>query len=121
MTETTHAVLVVDDDPDIRESLCDLIGDQGYRVLAAANGKEALAILRGGERVCVILLDLMMPVMDGWAFRQEQQTDEALAQIPVVVITASGKTNGAFAKVLVLRKPLRFDTVIGAVQERCPS
>src|SRR5919206_1695644 len=80
-------VLVVEDDFAIRETLRELLEDEGYRVAWAANGKEALARLH--ERAPrVILLDLMMPVMDGWEFRVAQQRDPALASIPVVVISA---------------------------------
>src|SRR3954470_23175677 len=83
-------VLVVDDDQDIREALCDLLADAGYRAASVANGKEALIYLKSGELPCVILLDLMMPVMDGWEFRRQQQGDPRLSKIPVVVITAAG-------------------------------
>src|SRR5437870_2371426 len=84
-----HTVLVVDDDEGIRFALSDTLEDVGYRVVVAKDGVEALAKLRGPEeRPCVILLDLMMPAMDGWTFRHEQRRDPAIAEIPVVVLTA---------------------------------
>lgn len=113
------AILVVDDDDDIRQTLRDLLEDEGYRVLEAANGQEALQRLRDDARVCVVLLDLMMPVMDGWEFRQEQLSDPAISGVPVVIITASGRTNGALGSVDILKKPLRVETLLEAVAARC--
>src|SRR5690606_14181940 len=113
------AILVVDDDDDIRETLRDVLEDEGYRVQEASNGQEALAHLRGEGRVCLVFLDLMMPVMDGWEFRQAQLADPALKDIPVVVITASGRANGALGKVEVLPKPLRVERILEAVAARC--
>src|ERR1051325_2493173 len=84
-------ILVVDDDADIRESLREVLEDEGYQVSCVANGLEALRHLRQGNRPCVILLDLTMPVMDGWQFRREQKQDATISDIPLVVITATGK------------------------------
>ena len=83
-------VLIVEDDPDTREMLGRFLELEGFEVEKASNGREALATLRAGERASVILLDLMMPVMDGWQFRAEQRSDPVLSQIPVVVVTAAG-------------------------------
>lgn len=118
MTDT-GSILVVDDDDDIRQTLRDVLEDEGYRVHEATNGREALARLRGDGRVCVVLLDLMMPIMDGWEFRQEQLSDPAIKDVPVVVITASGRANGALGKVEVLHKPLRVERILEAVAARC--
>ena len=71
--ETCSGILIVDDDPDIRDSLKEVLEDEGYEVNGVANGREALDYLRKSPRPCVILLDLMMPVMDGWQFRKEQK------------------------------------------------
>src|SRR5205814_8831977 len=86
-------ILVVDDDPDIRDSLREVLEDEGYDVSCVGNGREALDHLKAASpRPCVILLDLMMPVMDGWQFRREQKKLEPeLANIPLVVITATVK------------------------------
>jgi CheY-like chemotaxis protein len=83
-------VLVVEDDADIREALAVTLQSGGYQVGAAANGKEALEQLRRGPQADLIVLDLMMPVMDGWQFRKEQQHDPRLAAIPVVIVSADG-------------------------------
>ena len=89
MRSAERAVLVVDDDLDIREALTDLLTDRGFRVMSAANGREALRLLRGlKDAPSVILLDLMMPIMDGYGFLEEHGKDSALARIPVAIITA---------------------------------
>lgn len=90
---TESFVLVVDDEPDAREMLSLALRDEGFRTMAAANGAEALTILRdtsasGRSRCGLILLDLMMPVMNGWDFRRKQRADPQLADIPVVLMSA---------------------------------
>ena len=96
-------ILVVDDERDIRESLGDLLREEGYDVIEAQNGVEALARLRENTHVspCVIVLDLMMPVMDGYQFRAEQLRDSALAGIPVVVVSAEGNVRRKTASMQV--------------------
>ncbi len=119
MTESDF-ILVVDDDDDIRESICSLLQDEGHTVIAAANGQEALDALRKHGLPCLILLDLMMPVMGGAEFRQRQLADWQLAKVPVVLITAAGH---AVAKAIpadgLLPKPLKAEAVIGAVESFC--
>jgi CheY-like chemotaxis protein len=88
-------VLVVEDDDDTRDSLEELLGHEGYGVLAAANGAAALTLLRATPRArkppCdLVILDLMMPVMNGWDFRARQRADPALAGIPVLLMSAGG-------------------------------
>src|SRR5262245_34872901 len=85
---TSSRVLIVDDDYDIRATLHEILSDEGYDVASSANGFEALQALRSGTAPCLILLDLMMPVMDGWQFRAQQLSDPTLASIPVVVLSA---------------------------------
>jgi CheY-like chemotaxis protein len=80
-------LLVVEDDPDVRETLADILQYEGYRVLTASNGKEALEHLRGASRPDLILLDLMMPVLNGWAVREELLRDPELSAIPVVLLS----------------------------------
>jgi CheY-like chemotaxis protein len=105
-------VLLVEDDAAIASSLGDALGEEGLRVATAANGREALAMLRNGPRPSAIILDLMMPVMDGWDFRHEQLRDPALKDIPVVVVTATGFSAETirmqFGKVAVLPKPVPY-------------
>jgi CheY-like chemotaxis protein len=88
MTET-HRVLVVDDDTDIRETIIEVLEEAGYVAVGACDGAEALARLRDpAERWCVVLLDLMMPNMDGRMFRAVQLQDPVLSPIPVVIVSA---------------------------------
>jgi CheY-like chemotaxis protein len=117
---SSRIVLVVDDDQDIRDALCELLEEEGYRAVAAANGQDALVYLKSREPPCVILLDLMMPIMDGWEFRRRQQHDPELASIPVVVITAAGDYRAStIAAERVLPKPLQLDHVLEALQQYC--
>jgi CheY-like chemotaxis protein len=102
------SILIIDDDSNSREALAELLADDGYVVVAATNGAEGLAYLRSGQRADVILLDLMMPGVDGWDFRAEQKRDAALAQIPVVVMSAAGKLLDAD---YALRKPLDVEAL----------
>jgi CheY-like chemotaxis protein len=81
-------ILLVEDDDEIRQALSDVLEEQGYSVEEARNGREALELLRDHEAPRLILLDLMMPVMDGWEFRHAQLGDPLLARIPVVVLSA---------------------------------
>ena len=84
-------VFIVDDDNDVRNALAELLEAEGFSVDGAANGREALVRLRsGGAHPAVILLDLMMPGMDGWDFRTEQMRDPDLASVPVVIVSAAG-------------------------------
>jgi len=85
-----HRVLVVDDDTEIRETIIEVLEDAGYVAVGAADGVQALAQLRDPEdRWCVVLLDLMMPGMDGRTFRAEQLQDPQLSPIPVVILSAT--------------------------------
>jgi CheY-like chemotaxis protein len=114
-------ILVVEDDKDLRDSLCEALELEGYAAVAAENGQAALRHLATGAQPCMILLDLMMPVMDGWTFRQELLKDAACAEIPVIVMTAAtpGRARAVAAQA-VLYKPLHMGRVIDVVQEHCP-
>ena len=84
-----HKVMVVEDDSEIREALLEILEENGCDAVGAVNGERALAYLRSTDSLpCLILLDLMMPVMDGHEFRQCQHEDATLARIPVIVMTA---------------------------------
>lgn len=115
-------ILVVDDDTDIRDLLADVLTDEGYGVTCAQQGLEALTLLQQGLRPCVILLDLMMPVMNGWQFRAQQQQDPSLAAIPVVVLSAHANLSqeaSALQANASLPKPLHFDDLLTKVQQFC--
>lgn len=111
-------ILVVDDDADIRETLNAVLSDEGFAVTTAANGIQALTLLRDGLRPAVILLDLMMPVMDGFQFRAAQRRDPTLAGIPVVLLTAHGTVEEARATIrpdAILQKPVRIEPLLDAI------
>jgi CheY-like chemotaxis protein len=114
-------ILVVDDDADLRDSLAQVLLDEGYAVAKAAHGGEALDCLRAGPLPSVILLDLMMPVLNGWQFREAQVRDPELASIPVLVISADPSAARAAAELGVtgsLSKPLDVGRLLAAI-ERC--
>jgi two-component system, OmpR family, response regulator CpxR len=114
-------VLVVDDDPDIRETLRFVLEDAGYPVYSAENGKEALAILASGKPLPgLILLDLMMPVMSGDEMLKALKSVRALAQIPVTIVTASGAPMPPLASGL-LKKPVDLDVLLRVVERSCSS
>src|SRR4029079_8357095 len=87
-TVTRCPVLIVEDDEDLREMMAQMLTLEGFEAVAVANGREALEYLHEAEKPDVILLDLMMPVMDGWEFRRQQQADPSLARLPVIVLSA---------------------------------
>ena len=113
-----RTILVVDDDIDIRDAMCLVLQHSGYRTVAAANGAEALRALGDGDSIGLILLDMMMPVMDGWGFRNAQVEGPAFARIPVVVLTGDGRASAkaeAIGAVGYLRKPLDLDDLLAVV------
>lgn len=119
-------VLLVEDDIDIRDELTRLLLDEGFEVTGAGNGREAMNLLRQALRKNppkVILLDLMMPVMNGWQFLREQRQDPNLSEIPVVVMSATSNmrcdTNEELAAAALLSKPLAFDELMGVLDRFC--
>ncbi len=113
-------VFIVEDDVDTREMLGRFLELEGFRVESAANGKLALERLDAGSPACVILLDLMMPVMDGWQFRREQVQHAALADIPVIVVSAAGSDRlQRIDADAYLSKPVDLDELLERVTEYC--
>jgi signal transduction histidine kinase len=111
--QAAKRVLVVEDDRDILESLEVILQDNGYVVAKASDGREALNRLARELAPDVILLDLRMPVMDGWSFRNAQKKDTQLAPIPVVAMSADGTSRAqAISADAFLRKPLDMDEVL---------
>ncbi len=119
----TCPVLVVDDDPDLRETLRDALEDGGFAVATACDGQEALDFLRSTPTPpCMVLLDLSMPVMDGATFRAEQRRDPALSSIPIVVFSAAGSLAEKVKHLDVadvLQKPLRLQQLLQTVRRYC--
>ena len=122
MLRHRHRVLVIDDDPSLREALETIFRMEGYAVATAREGQQAIERLRGGLEPCVILLDLAMPVKDGWQFRREQMRDANLAHIPVIVCSGMDDADTRVPGLGVdyyLRKPIAFDQVLSLVERYC--
>lgn len=111
-------VLVVEDDLETLASIRDVLELDGYSVVTAGHGEEALARLRELPLPKVILLDLMMPIMDGWEFLSRLKQSARLARIPVIVMTAVGSTAGVEAEV-ILHKPLEAEHLSRTVAHYC--
>jgi CheY-like chemotaxis protein len=105
-------VLVVDDDPDIRETLHDVLEAEGFAVACAANGREALTALGMGSRPALVILDLMMPTMSGWEVLAAIRADRSLADLPVAVMSAAGPRAAPPGATCFLRKPVDLDTLV---------
>jgi CheY-like chemotaxis protein len=116
-----HSVIVVEDDPDLREMMAHLLAFEGFEPRVASNGQEALQLLHAEDPAPnVIVLDLMMPVMDGWTFRERQRRDASLANIPVIVVTAAPQAAvGPLDVDEVLSKPVDFDRLVDVIRTHC--
>lgn len=122
-TRCEKFVLVVEDDRDVRDAILEVLEDNEYRAVPASNGQEGLQALRqAGCKPCLILLDLMMPVLDGWGFRAAQKDDQDLGNIPVVVLTAHASAQQTAEEMQAagfLKKPLRLEALLDTVQRYC--
>jgi CheY-like chemotaxis protein len=112
-------VLIVEDDQDIRESLQELLKLEGYEVSTAINGQEAVKKLSSMKRPCLILLDLMMPVMNGWEFLAIRKNMDVIATIPVVVVSAVAEKNQASDVNEFVKKPVDLDSLVKVVSRYC--
>jgi CheY-like chemotaxis protein len=117
-------ILVVDDDADTCDAIRTLLEEEGYRTAQASDGHEALAMVQGrGVKPALMLLDLMMPTMDGWQLRARLHADPALASIPIVIMTAHAAMLRALVNAEphtpVLRKPLDLDRLLEVVANNC--
>jgi CheY-like chemotaxis protein len=116
-------ILLVEDDPALRATLAEVLEERGYQVDTAGNGRQALDTLDRTPTPSAILLDLAMPVMDGWAFRAAQQRDPRLARIPTIVLSASLHSDGRRfdgpAPVAALAKPFDLSRLLDALRRCC--
>ena len=117
-----HAILLVEDDPDARSAVAELLRLDGYEVSEAGDGQEALDSLRIGRRPCVVLLDLNMPGTSGWRFRAMQLRDRAIADVPVIALSGHGGLEQQAQAMNLdgwLEKPLDFDKLLAIVGRTC--
>ena len=113
-------ILIVEDDADTRDMIGRFLELEGYAVETAANGRQALDRLDAGAQACVILLDLMMPVMDGWEFRRIQVSHSTLSKIPVIVFSAAGRDRMAQIDANdYLSKPVDLDELLDRISRYC--
>jgi CheY-like chemotaxis protein len=120
--QTRKRILIVEDDAAIRDALTLLLRDEGYAVVGAPNGLEALRHLKENGPPDLILLDLMMPVMDGWQFSKEQQQDPSLKGVPVVLLSANGNVQqraSMLGAVGFLQKPVEVAELLDAIHRYC--
>jgi signal transduction histidine kinase len=111
-----RTLLVVEDDDDIRDTLVSLLSMEGFRVAGCSNGHEALEWLRSSPKPDLILLDLRMPVMDGWQFRVAQKSDPQLASIPAIALSADSTAKAAAIDAeAYLKKPVDYDTLLDTI------
>jgi CheY-like chemotaxis protein len=116
-----HLVLVVDDQVDIRVALQDLLEIHGFFVRTAANGRVALEMLKAGPLPCVMVLDLMMPVMNGQQLSAALRSDpdERLRGLPIIVMTAGDASEAPKDAIRVMCKPLRSSELLATIHEHC--
>jgi len=116
-----HApVLIVEDDADLREMMAQLLQLEGFDARSVSNGREALEYLKEGAPPQLILLDMMMPVMDGWEVLRQQQRDPKIAPVPVIVLSALDQPRiGDVGAIASLKKPLDFDRLLDLVRAHC--
>jgi CheY-like chemotaxis protein len=110
------ALLIVEDEVAIRETLTELVGKDGREIVTAGDGQEALERLTKVPRPCVILLDLMMPRMNGWEFLQHKSADPLIADIPTIVLSGSGRPVSAMHQ---LSKPVDVERLLALVDQYC--
>jgi CheY-like chemotaxis protein len=114
-----NTILIIEDDEGIRNSLKLILEYGGYHVETAENGKDGIERLANIELPCLILLDLMMPVMDGWAFAAAMKKDMMLATIPIVLVTAFANKAQSIGAARIVKKPVDMDTLLKFVSEYC--
>lgn len=113
------SVLVVEDNKDIQAAIKLALESEGYNVLTADNGKEAFEQLNQNPTPCLILLDLMMPVMNGWEFSEKISHDLILSNIPIVVVTAFGDKKATPKSEALIQKPIDLDALLSTVGKHC--
>lgn len=116
-------ILVIDDDKEIRESLSDVLSDEGYTVVLAENGRDALNFLSSTDQLPrLVFLDLMMPILDGQGFRKEQMSNPAISEIPTILFSANGQLDKRALEIGMtdfLKKPIDLDELLETAAKYC--
>jgi CheY-like chemotaxis protein len=112
-------VLVVDDNDGMRELLADVLADEGFDVATAENGQQALKLLRLAGGPCIVVTDLMMPVMDGWELISRLKEHPSWAQMPVIVVSAFGEKEPVEGAAATIAKPFDPDELVATVRQHC--
>ena len=124
MTMANNALLIVDDDRELLDALAETLEGEGFDVAKAANGREALARLRAAPLPAAVLLDLNMPVMNGWQFCAAKKADPAIQGVPVIVLSAAAKKDPASPYYLdveeIVSKPIEMEELLGAIERVVP-
>lgn len=116
---TCKGVLVVEDDDSIRETVRQILELEGYTVHTAENGQRALEVLQGLRYPCLILLDLMMPVMNGWQFLEARKKNSVISELPVIVVSAIAEQAREAGATEIMRKPPDLDNLLRTVAFHC--
>ena len=118
----SRCLLIIEDDDAIRETLRTVLELEGYSVLSAENGRQGLEVLmqngRNGRSPCLILLDLMMPVMNGWEFMAALKRSDGFASVPILVLTAVSE-RARIKEYPVMKKPVDLDLLMTAIKSYC--
>jgi CheY-like chemotaxis protein len=118
--EHRGSILIVEDDEDIRAAMAELLESEGFDVAVASNGQEGLEVLSQMRAPCLVLLDLMMPVMNGEDFLRHVRKDPSMDSVPVIIVTASGRTLLPGTQGL-LKKPFEINDLFATVAAHCPA
>jgi CheY-like chemotaxis protein len=113
------AILIVEDDLSIRETMSELLTAEGYRVFAAPDGEVGLRLLEAIPRPCLVLLDLLMPVINGWDFMKFKNQDYKVATIPVVAMTATSKISNINGVERIIKKPVNLELFLRIIENYC--
>lgn len=116
---SSKKILVIEDDDDIRVSLREILELEKMNVILAGNGQQGLEQLGAHSDVQVVLLDMMMPVMDGWEFLEKMKSNPLWSKIPVIAISAAGLNPSSVNAEFFLKKPLDLEVLLGTIQRLC--
>jgi CheY-like chemotaxis protein len=113
------SIMVVEDDDDIRNTIIELLESEGFRTESAINGKDALDLLGKIPKPCLVLLDMMMPIMNGREFLDRVMADSSLSPIPILVVSAVADRTNTTGSIGFLKKPIDIDMVLKMVNKYC--